>query len=259
MRLINDLLALSTEDAGGITLISEDIDFSKTFDDICTTVAERIQNPQVVFIKDNPYETFPAHLDPGRIQQVITNFVTNAVKYTHEGHIKVGYTRQDDGIRIYCEDTGSGIPKEAQKKVFERFVKLNEYVQGTGLGLSICKAISEKCGGKIGVESEGEGKGSTFWMWIPTIVKAIILLFTLNLSPLTALAQKDTMTVYSVERPLIYEDAWDLWPYTFLNENGEPDGYNIDLLKMMLKRLDIPYIIKLKPSVDAFNDLKEGR
>ena len=259
MRLINDLLALSSEDAGGITLISEDIDFSKIFDDICTTVSERVQNPQVAFIKDNPYETFPAHLDSGRIQQVITNFVTNAVKYTQAGHIKVGYTKQDDGIRIYCEDTGAGIPKEAQEKVFERFVKLNDYVQGTGLGLSICKTISEKCGGKIGVESEGEGKGSTFWMWIPTMVKAFILMFALNLSPLTAQAQKDSTVVFTVERPLVYEDAWDLWPYTFLNENGEPDGYNIDLLKMIFKRLDIPYIIKLKPTVDAFNDLKEGK
>ena len=259
MRLINDLLALSTEGAGGIALEPEDIDFSKTFDDICTTVAERVQNPQVEFIKDNPYKTLPAHLDPGRIQQVITNFVTNAVKYTQEGHIKVGYAKQDDGMRIYCEDTGVGIPKEDQEKVFERFVKLNDYVQGTGLGLSICKAICEKCGGKIGVESEGEGKGSTFWMWIPTMIKAFILLFILNLAPLTAQAQKDSTVVFSVERPLIYEDAWDLWPYTFLNENGEPDGYNIDLLKMMLKRLDIPYIIKLKPTLDAFNDLKEGK
>jgi PAS domain S-box-containing protein len=72
-------------------------------------------------------------------------------------------------------------------------------------------------------------------------------------------AQDDSTAVFSVERPLVYEDAWDLWPYTFLNENGEPDGYNIDLLKMMLKRLDIPYIIKLKPTLDAFNDLKEGK
>ena len=220
MRLINDLLALSTVDSGGITLEPEDIDFSKTFDDICTMCEERVQNPQVAFIKDNPYETLPAHLDPGRIQQVITNFVTNAVKYTQEGHIKVGYAKQDDGIRIYCEDTGAGIPKEDQKKVFERFVKLNDYVQGTGLGLSICKAISEKCGGKIGVESEGEGKGSTFWIWIPTMLKALILLIVLNFSPLTAQAQNDSTTVFTVERPLVYEDAWDLWPYTFLNENG---------------------------------------
>ena len=259
MRLINDLLALSTVDSGGITLEPEDIDFSKTFDDICTTAAERVQNPQVEFIKDNPCETLPAHLDPGRIQQVITNFVTNAVKYTQQGHIKVGYAKLDDGIRIYCEDTGTGIPKEDQTKVFDRFVKLNDYVQGTGLGLSICKAISEKCGGKIGVESEGEGKGSTFWMWIPTMVKTFILLFVLNFSPLTTQAQNDTTTVYTVEHPLIYEDAWDLWPYTFLNENGEPDGYNIDLLKIIFKRLDIPFIIKLKPTLDAFNDLKEGK
>lgn len=259
MRLINDLLTVSTADSGGITLEPEDIDFSKAFDDICMTIAERVQNPQVEFIKDNPYETLPAHLDPGRIQQVITNFVTNAIKYTQQGHIKVGYTKQDEGIRIYCEDTGSGIPKKDQEKVFDRFVKLNDYVQGTGLGLSICKAISEKCGGKIGVESEGEGKGSTFWMWIPTIIKAFILLFALNFSPLTAQAQDDSTVVFSVERPLIYEDAWDLWPYTFLNENGEPDGYNIDLLKIIFKRLDIPFIIKLKPTVEAFNDLKEGK
>ena len=262
MRLISDLLALSSVDSGGITLEPEDIDFSKAFDDICTTAAERVQNPNVEFIKDNPYDTLPAHLDPGRIQQVITNFVTNAVKYTQEGHIKVGYTKQDSGIRIYCEDTGAGIPKKDQKKVFERFVKLNDYVQGTGLGLSICKAISEKCGGKIGVESEGEGKGSTFWMWVPTMVKMLILAVGCwVMAPLTAQAQEqnDSTVVFSVERPLVYEDAWDLWPYTFLNENGEPDGYNIDLLKMMLKRLDIPYIIKLKPTLEAFNDLKEGK
>ena len=260
MRLINDLLALSSVDSGGITLEPEDIDFSKTFDDICTTAAERVQNPQVEFIKDNPYETLPAHLDPGRIQQVITNFVTNAVKYTQQGHIKVGYAKQDEGIRIYCEDTGTGIPKEDQKKVFERFVKLNDYVQGTGLGLSICKAISEKCGGRIGVESEGEGKGSTFWMWIPTMVKMLVIAVGCwVLAPMTAEAQNDSTVVFTVERPLVYEDAWDLWPYTFLNENGEPDGYNIDLLKMMLKRLDIPYIINLKPTLDAFRDLKDNK
>ena len=67
---------------------------------------------------------------------------------------------------MYCEDTGIGIPKDQCTKVFDRFVKLNDFVQGTGLGLSICKAIAEGCKGKIGVESE-VGQGSTFWMWIP--------------------------------------------------------------------------------------------
>jgi signal transduction histidine kinase len=105
----------------------------------------------------------------GRITQVVTNFVTNAVKYTQNGHIKVGYRIQDNGIYMYCEDTGTGIPKEKCHQVFERFVKLNDYVQGTGLGLSICKAIAERCNGKIGVDSE-VGQGSTFWMWIPCVI-----------------------------------------------------------------------------------------
>lgn len=167
LRLINDILAVSTLDSDGIKIMKQEVDFAKTFDEICLSLAERVQTPGVEFIKDNPYETLKAKLDPGRIQQVITNFVTNAVKYTQEGHIKVGYRKEDNGLYIYCEDTGAGIPKEAQQKVFERFVKLNDYVQGTGLGLAISKAIVERCNGRIGVNSEGEGKGSTFWMWVP--------------------------------------------------------------------------------------------
>ncbi len=167
LRLINDILAVSTLDSDGIKIMKQEVDFAKTFDEICLSLAERVQTPGVEFIKDNPYETLTAKLDPGRIQQVITNFVTNAVKYTQQGHIKVGYRKEDNGLYIYCEDTGAGIPKEAQQKVFERFVKLNDYVQGTGLGLAISKAIVERCNGRIGVNSEGEGKGSTFWMWVP--------------------------------------------------------------------------------------------
>jgi PAS domain S-box-containing protein len=72
-------------------------------------------------------------------------------------------------------------------------------------------------------------------------------------------AHKDTTIVYNAQHPLIYEDAWDLWPYVFLNENGEPDGYNIDLLKMIFKELDIPYIIRLRPTLEAQNDLKEHK
>lgn len=68
----------------------------------------------------------------------------------------------------------------------------------------------------------------------------------------------DSIVSFSTERPLVYEDAWDLWPYSFLNENGEPVGYNIDLLKLICKRLDIPYVIKLKPTSEALEDLKEG-
>jgi signal transduction histidine kinase len=171
LRLINDILEASNIESGPISIEATDVDFAQAFDDICQTLEQRVQEPGVKFIKDNPYTSFPTHLDKGRIQQVITNFVTNAVKYTHQGHIRVGYRKEEregkDGMYIYCEDTGAGIPKEKQGSVFERFVKLNEYVQGTGLGLSICKSIAERCGGAIGVTSEGQGHGSTFWLWIP--------------------------------------------------------------------------------------------
>jgi len=185
-RLINDILEASNIDSKPLDIMPADVDFAQAFDDICQTLAQRVQEPGVEFVKENPYDTFPTHLDKGRMQQVITNFVTNAVKYTHQGHIKVGYRRtplsealsvknkelaaaipSTEGLLIYCEDTGAGIPKEQQAAVFDRFVKLNEYVQGTGLGLSICKAIANQLGGKIGVFSEGEGCGSTFWFWMP--------------------------------------------------------------------------------------------
>jgi signal transduction histidine kinase len=167
MRLINDILAISSLDTSGISIEPKEIDFAISFNDICESLKERVQEPSVEFIKDNPYSSFLTILDKGRIQQVITNFVTNAVKYTHQGHIKVGYRYEERQLYIYCEDTGAGIPKEHQAKVFERFVKLNDFIQGTGLGLSICKAIADACHGDIGVESEGEGKGSTFWIRIP--------------------------------------------------------------------------------------------
>jgi len=166
LRLINDILEASGT-GQTLTITPTDVDFSQVFDDICQTLEQRVQEPGVAFLKENPYPTLQTTLDKGRIQQVITNFVTNAVKYTHEGHIKVGYRKQDEGLYIYCEDTGAGIPKDKQVSVFERFVKLNDFVQGTGLGLSICKTIAERCNGRIGVFSEGEGKGSTFWIWIP--------------------------------------------------------------------------------------------
>jgi len=172
LRLINDILAISQLDEGGIHIEPHQVDFAKSFDDICDSLKDRITEPGVEFIKDNPYQTLVTTIDNGRIQQVIINFVTNAVKYTHQGHIKTGYRYENDGLYIYCEDTGDGIPKEAQGKIFERFVKLNDYIQGTGLGLSICKAIADACHGQIGVISEGKDQGSTFWMWIPCEVNS---------------------------------------------------------------------------------------
>ena len=91
------------------------------------------------------------------------------------------------------------------------------------------------------------------------IVRTLVLLIAYHCFSITIQAQPDSTKIFTTERPLIYEDAWDLWPYVFLNENGEPDGYNIDLLKQIFKELDIPYVIKLKPTLDAQADLKSGK
>ena len=166
-RLINDIIEASSITEGTLRIEPESIDFAKAFEDICLTLEQRVQTPGVQFLKENPYDQLLTTVDVGRIQQVLTNFVTNAVKFTKEGYIKVGYRYTDRGLYIYCEDTGAGIPKEKQKIVFDRFVKLDEFVQGTGMGLAICKSIALSMDGKIGVESGGKGQGTTFWVWIP--------------------------------------------------------------------------------------------
>ena len=88
--------------------------------------------------------------------------------------------------------------------------------------------------------------------------RAMVLLLSVHLSLAVAFAQSDTTRIFSVNNPLIYEDVWDLWPYSFLNDNGDPDGFNVDLIRLLMKELDIPYEIRLKPSSEAFRDLKEG-
>ena len=176
LRLISDIIEASNISDTQMQIIPKEVDFAKEFDVMCQSLTQRIDNPEIKFIKKTPQTKLITTLDMGRIQQVVTNFFTNAVKYTKEGHISIGY-RIDQrfgkmGLYVYCEDTGDGIPKEKQAMVFERFVKLNEFVQGTGLGLAISKTIIELCGGEINVNSE-VGKGSTFWFWIPVSIKEI--------------------------------------------------------------------------------------
>ena len=179
LRLINDIFEASTIDLKPLEIKPKPVDFAVAFNDICQSLARRVQDPAVQFIAEQTDESLIVNIDMGRMQQVITNFVTNAVKHTRQGHIKVGWRRTprplssqqgaegELGIYMYCEDTGSGIPKDMQERIFDRFVKLNDFVQGTGLGLSICKSIAERSNGCIGVQSEGEGRGCTFWIWVP--------------------------------------------------------------------------------------------
>jgi signal transduction histidine kinase len=117
-------------------------------------------------IIDNPYNECIVLTDQNRVSQILHNFISNALKHTSNGFIKIGYSYEEKGLMIYVEDSGRGIPDDKKNLIFNRFEKLDDFSQGTGLGLSISKAIIDSIGGKIGFESE-VGKGSTFWAWIP--------------------------------------------------------------------------------------------
>lgn len=166
LRLIGDILDLSKIESGLLELKPEVFDMADAFKESYMTLKQRCTNPEVEFLGYNPYKSCRVKLDKNRLVQVGTNFITNAIKHTQKGYIRMGYEYIDEGIRIFVEDTGCGIPKEKQCRLFQRFAKLDDFTQGTGLGLAICKAIVDVQGGKVGLDSD-EGKGSTFWAWFP--------------------------------------------------------------------------------------------
>lgn len=168
-KLISNLLEISAIDAGADANVHvvTDVDFVSFFNEACKKLKVIVAGTPLEFITDNPCKKLDVKIDTKVVELVLTNFVDNAVKYTTEGHVKVGYRLEENYIYVYCEDTGLGIPKDKQEIVFERFMKLNDFVQGTGIGLSICKALVERMGGIIGLDSEGDGKGSTFWFRMP--------------------------------------------------------------------------------------------
>lgn len=166
LKLISDILDLSKIEAGSVELKYDEFDLSDYFDDMASSMQHRVTNPNVQLIVKNPHRECIVKLDRNRIAQILTNYVTNAIKYTPKGVIEMGYECVDAGVRLYVKDSGIGILDEKKNKVFQRFEKLDEFAQGTGLGLSICKAIAESMGGSVGFESK-YGEGSLFWAVLP--------------------------------------------------------------------------------------------
>lgn len=170
LKLISDILDLSKLEAGSVELNYEEFDLTDYFNSMFVSMKQRATNPKIQIVAVNPYQHCLVTLDRNRVAQIITNYVTNAIKYTPEGIIEMGYEYREEGIYFYVKDSGIGIPDEKKNKVFHRFEKLDEFAQGTGLGLSICKAIAEAMGGNVGFESE-YGKGSLFWALLPCEVE----------------------------------------------------------------------------------------
>lgn len=168
LEIINGVLDISRIESGKIDLKNEKIDISDVFTQTYASLKQRNTKPDLDFLCDIPYKKCIVEMDKLRLVQIITNFVTNAFKFTEAGYVLIGYTYVDKGVRIYCEDTGIGMDEDVKEKVFDRFFKTtSNNPGGTGLGMPICKAIIDAKKGEIGVDSE-PGKGSTFWAWFPS-------------------------------------------------------------------------------------------
>jgi PAS domain S-box-containing protein len=165
LQLISDILDLSRMESGSLEFVYKRMDVN----DLCNNLIRSLQNQSPADVS----LVFGDHLhdchivsDQTRLQQLLTNFLTNAIKHTRQGIITLGYHIKGANLEFYVSDTGTGIPKEMQHSIFDRFVKLDKFTQGTGLGLSICKSIAKQLKGRISVESK-EDIGSTFRFTMP--------------------------------------------------------------------------------------------
>ena len=168
LKLISDILDLSKIEAGTFEFNYGRVDVNRMCEETVRSLSLKVKDKPVELIFGEHDAQCCVVGDKNRLIQVITNFINNAVKFTDEGAITLGYRTEGGELLFHVEDTGSGISEEHRQSIFDRFVKLNSFAQGTGLGLSISKSIVEQMGGRIGVESE-VGRGSRFWFTIPVV------------------------------------------------------------------------------------------
>jgi PAS domain S-box-containing protein len=171
LTIINDILDFSKIDAGQLMLDPAPFRLSEAIEDVATLVSTRAKEKDLeLIVRIEPGLDGLFVGDVGRIRQIVTNLVGNAVKFTDDGHVLVDVTgeRAVDGTRLHVSvtDTGIGIPEEKRRLIFEKFSQVDASStrrhEGTGLGLAITSRLVELMGGEIGVESE-QGTGSTFW------------------------------------------------------------------------------------------------
>lgn len=167
LRIIDGLVSMSKIEAQAKNLIKSQTDLVPLLKDIAKEYGTMVDQESVVLATQFPYSQLMINTDVPKLMEIISNLMQNAVKFTLKGNITLGFDMQKgDHVRIWVKDTGKGIPETELTKIFDRFVKLDEYIPGTGLGLSVAKSHAESLGGAIGVESR-LGKGSTFWFDLP--------------------------------------------------------------------------------------------
>ncbi len=163
LRIVGGLVSMAEIEAGARSLAMAAVDLNPMFKEI----AEFYQpGTDVPILTHMPQEEMLVHTDQAVLREIVDNLIQNAIKFTTNGTITLGYDINGDQIRIWVSDTGRGIAKQDQERIFERFVKLDEFVPGTGLGLSVVKSHVMNLGGTLGVESE-LGEGAEFWVLLP--------------------------------------------------------------------------------------------
>ena len=168
LQLVNDILDMSKIEAGTLEFVYTKVDINLLLSDLRQLFQMKVNDAggNIQIIAEPSLPSCSIETDRNRVAQVLSNFTTNAIKFTQEGTISIGYEARDTELYFYVTDTGAGIPADKLPEVFGRFVKLNKDKKGTGLGFSISKTIVNKLEGQIGADSV-EGKGSTFWFTIP--------------------------------------------------------------------------------------------
>lgn len=166
LKLIGDVLDTAKIESNTLDVHKEQTDVNKVLQSADSTVRFRLRKGVGLALELGEPDCI-IFTDPVRLRQVIVNLLTNAIKFTEAGIITFGYQKREHELYFYVRDTGQGIEPDKIGLLFTRFTKLNNFAQGNGLGLSISKSIVELLGGKIGVESDGLGKGSLFWFTLP--------------------------------------------------------------------------------------------
>lgn len=166
LQLVSNIMDLSKIEASSIDRHYSNIDLNSFLEEFITPTKEKT-NGGVQVIYEQPESPYPVRLEKKWLKEVLRNLLENAAKFTSNGSIRYGYSVVDDKmLYFYVKDSGKGISPALKEKIFDRFVKIDYFIQGGGLGLPISQAIVRQFGGEIGVESE-EGKGSTFWFTFP--------------------------------------------------------------------------------------------
>lgn len=165
LHLIDDILDFSRIESGTLEYHITETDIKEICGEVYLANSLKMR-PDVKLLFDKELPSIRLKTDPQRVMQVVSNFVNNAIKFTEKGSITISYKREGNSLRVSVQDTGIGISEENRARIFERFIKVNEFKQGTGLGLTISKTIIGNLNGTIGVDSV-KGSGSTFWFTLP--------------------------------------------------------------------------------------------